>query len=234
MLPFLLAAVFVTALAAWTDLRSGTIPNALTVGVLVLAPAAHVVYAWTALGMSGVESLQEGGFSLLGAAVCGAVPAFLHRGWGAIGGGDVKLFAAIGALCHTMLGVEVQTLGFFVAALVAPAYRPAREALRDAQERDRAAEQSLGLRGGRGRAGMTAWFRLGPAVLRDRPRRSSTGEPLIMNTHRWPSATTTSPARRAREVQALAILSSSAGIVPSRSTRRSTRHGSGQRGSSCS
>ena len=40
---------------------------------------------------------------------------------GAIGGGDLKLFAGIGAILQTTLGVEAEMYSFFGAALFAPA-----------------------------------------------------------------------------------------------------------------
>lgn len=168
MFPFLLAAVIVTAIAAWRDLRTGKIPNGLTIGTLILAPVAHVAYALAVQKTTGLDALQEGAFSVGGALVCGAVPALLHRGWGAIGGGDVKLFAAVGALCQTMLGLEIQTHGLFVAVLVAPAYlaydgklfTTLKSAmvllLNPLVPKARRASVSPEL---------TTWFRLGPAVL---------------------------------------------------------------------
>ena len=58
--------------------------------------------------------------SIVGALVCALVPAMLYR-QGAIGGGDLKLLAGLGALLQTMMGVEAEMYGFFAAALVAPA-----------------------------------------------------------------------------------------------------------------
>jgi prepilin peptidase CpaA len=66
--------------------------------------------------------------SLLGLLAGAAVPAILYRSTQgqAIGGGDIKLFAALGALLGPMRGLEVQ-LGAFGAlalfAIVALAYR---------------------------------------------------------------------------------------------------------------
>ncbi len=119
MLYFLIAAAVVAGVAAWTDARTGQIPNWLTLGALVLALGAHFF-----AGMSFTHSWRGGlaglGASALGAALCVAVPAFMY--WqGAIGGGDLKLFAAIGALCYPMNGLEAETYAFIVAALIAPA-----------------------------------------------------------------------------------------------------------------
>lgn len=98
----------VCAIATITDLRSTTIPNRLTLPVIALAPLAHLV-----LGGAGALAV-----SLLGIVICGATPAFMFTK-GAIGGGDVKLLAAVGAVAGPSLGLEVQLLSFCVAMLFA-------------------------------------------------------------------------------------------------------------------
>ena len=114
---FLLAATLVAALAAWFDWRTGEMPNWLTLGPLLVAPVAHA-----AVAVSGAHTLQAGaeaaGFSLLGAALCAAVPLALYRA-SAIGGGDVKLFAALGALLRTLVGVEAQFYACIAACVLA-------------------------------------------------------------------------------------------------------------------
>jgi prepilin peptidase CpaA len=112
-----LAAVLVTALAALLDWRTGRIPNWLTLGSLAAAPIAHGAFGlagggWSAAG----EAL---GLSLLGVIVCSIVPLVLYRG-NAIGGGDVKLLAALGAVLRPMVGMEAQLYAYIVAALLAP------------------------------------------------------------------------------------------------------------------
>lgn len=83
----LLDAVLLVVLAAsaWTDLRSRRIPNALTVGGLVVALGIRATMGWAALG--------DG---LIGTAVAllVIVPLFATGGFG---GGDAKLLAAVGA-----------------------------------------------------------------------------------------------------------------------------------------
>ena len=101
-----IAILLVTAIAATTDVRSGLIPNWLTLPALVAAPALHAF-----LGDEG--ALQA---SLLGIAMCGLAPYLLFRA-GALGGGDVKLFAAIGAIAGPALGLEAQILGLTAAAV---------------------------------------------------------------------------------------------------------------------
>lgn len=115
---FLVAAAIVTAIAAWIDYRTGHIPNWLTLGPLAAAPVAHAAVA-SLMGRSD-GALSALGLSLLGALVCGIVPLLLFR-IDAIGGGDVKLLAAVGALCGPLLGIEAELYGFLTAAVLAPA-----------------------------------------------------------------------------------------------------------------
>jgi prepilin peptidase CpaA len=115
---FLLAAAAMTAVAAWTDFRTGKIPNLVTVVPLAAAPFAHALYA--ALHGGARAAAIAFAYSVVGAIVCGLVPLLLYR-LEAIGGGDVKLFLALGALCMPMLGLEAELYGFVAAALVAPA-----------------------------------------------------------------------------------------------------------------
>jgi prepilin peptidase CpaA len=117
MLYFLIAAAVVAGIAALTDAKGGTIPNWLTLGALAIALVAHA-----AAGIAFTHSLRGGltelGLSLGGALLCALVPAFFY--WhGAGGGGDVKVFAGLGALCQPMIGLEAETYAFLFAAFVA-------------------------------------------------------------------------------------------------------------------
>ena len=106
-------------LAAAIDLWRGTIPNALTYPLLVAAPLLHFALAWERAHSLGV-AFGAVGASLAGLALCSAVPLFMW--WKhAIGGGDLKLFAAIGALLGPSVGFEAQLYVFVLAALIAPA-----------------------------------------------------------------------------------------------------------------
>lgn len=101
------AVLGVAAVAAFTDVRTGHIPNWLTLPVLVLAPVAHYLVA----GPMGAI------FSAIGVVVAGLVPLVMfYRG--KMGGGDVKVFAAIGAIVGPKLALEIQLLAFVVAAVV--------------------------------------------------------------------------------------------------------------------
>src|SRR5512140_1711122 len=114
---FLLAAVLLTGLAAWFDWRTGEIPNWLTLSPLAIAPVGHgitglVKEGWGAAGLGVV-------FSLVGVVTCGLIPLLLYRS-GAIGGGDVKLLGALGAVLRPFVGIETEMYAFIVAALYAP------------------------------------------------------------------------------------------------------------------
>lgn len=111
-------AVGLAAAAAITDWRDGTIPNWLTLPPLVVAPVAYFI----------VGGLSAALAALLGALVCGAGPYILFRR-DAIGGGDVKLLAAVGAVAGVAIGLEGQLFGFILAALWALAVTAARGGL---------------------------------------------------------------------------------------------------------
>jgi prepilin peptidase CpaA len=118
MTAFLLAAGIVALVAAITDWRTGHIPNVVTLAPLAAAPRAHFEHGAIEAGL--VPGLYEMGRSLLGAFVCGLVP-FAMFVLGGMGGGDVKLFAAIGALVLPLTGLEAETYAFISALFVAPA-----------------------------------------------------------------------------------------------------------------
>ena len=103
-------ALFVAAIAALSDWQRGEIPNWLTLPALLLAPLAY--------GLAfGIEYALH---SLAAAFLAGLVPYLLFRR-GAMGGGDVKLLGALGAVLgfDLLLGVEVQLAAFLVAMVVA-------------------------------------------------------------------------------------------------------------------
>ena len=56
--------------------------------------------------------------SILGAATCAFVPFLMFRS-GGMAGGDVKLLAALGAICLPTLGIEAQVFGLFFATFYA-------------------------------------------------------------------------------------------------------------------
>jgi len=163
---FLLAAVVVAAVAAWTDFRTGHIPNWLTFGAIALAPFAYLIDALIHEATK-QEAITQFSYSIVGGFVCGLIPLLLYR-QSAIGGGDVKLFVGLGAILQYRTGVEAEMYGFFAAAILAPArlaydgklFRTLSNAfflalnplLPKAKRHDIVPETM-------------SWFRLGPAIL---------------------------------------------------------------------
>jgi prepilin peptidase CpaA len=98
----------VACVAAITDLRARTIPNWLT---LPLSPAALLVHG----SIHGCDGLW---LSLLGC-VSAFAPAYFLFARGALGGGDVKLFAGFGALLGPRAGLELELSAFVLVALYA-------------------------------------------------------------------------------------------------------------------
>ena len=107
----LVFACAVTLASAWTDARTGRIPNLLTLPMVFFG----LCFGATNGGWVGLGS------SLLGAALCFGVPygLYLTSGGSAIGGGDVKLFAALGALLGPSAGLEVELASLVLLAVFA-------------------------------------------------------------------------------------------------------------------
>ena len=115
---FIIAAILVASVAAWTDFKKGIIPNWLSLGALAIAPIFHAIHGHS---LYGIRGLFEGAiFSLLGALACGAIPMLLYAVGGGRGG-DVKLLAAVGALLRPVIGIEAVFYSFLVAAIYAQA-----------------------------------------------------------------------------------------------------------------
>ena len=158
-------AAAVTAIAAFTDLRTGRIPNWLTGGAAAGGVALQTFPLLLAGDFRRVPLAL--GIALLGVIVCSVIPLLLF--WkGGIGGGDVKLFAALGIICSPELGLLAQTYAFIVALLLAPAwllyhgtlkrtivqtFTLLRNPFRRREKRVALANEDL------------AWFRLGPAIF---------------------------------------------------------------------
>jgi len=100
-----IAALATTLFAAVIDARTGRIPNPLTLGALALGLALATVRA-------GPWGIVHG---VAGALALAFVPLLLF--WrGAMGGGDVKLLAALGALLGIDAGLELESLAFLFGA----------------------------------------------------------------------------------------------------------------------
>jgi prepilin peptidase CpaA len=104
-------AVVVSIIAAVTDSRTGRIPNWLTLPAALLGVLLHAV----------VAGRGPAGLSLFGLLLAATVPAILYKvsQGRAIGGGDVKLFAALGALLGPTLGLETEFGAFVLLAVFA-------------------------------------------------------------------------------------------------------------------
>jgi prepilin peptidase CpaA len=104
-------AVLVGCAAAITDLRSGRMPNILTLPAMVVG----LILQGACRGAAGLLE------SAVGMLICGAVPGIVYKasqGRG-IGGGDIKLFAALGALLGPMHGLEVELSSFVLIGVFA-------------------------------------------------------------------------------------------------------------------
>ncbi len=162
---FVIVALLVTAIAAWTDWRTGLIPNWLTAGAAVSGLVGHFI-AGTWLGGWRLGA-TEASLAFAGLAFCSLAPGLMY--WkGAMGGGDLKLLAALGALCQPLLGIEAQMYCFVAAAVIAPAQLAYRGGL------SRVLGNSLALvvnplRPAAKRRDvppeLMSWFRLGPAIF---------------------------------------------------------------------
>jgi prepilin peptidase CpaA len=108
--------LLVSGIAAVHDARSGHIPNWLVGLGLALGAGGSIA----ALALADVpEAVARTGSAALGFVACGAVPLLLFR-LQALGGGDVKLLATVGAQLGPLLGLELSFAAFAVAATYWP------------------------------------------------------------------------------------------------------------------
>jgi prepilin peptidase CpaA len=118
------AVVVFTLLAALTDARTGHIPNAIVVAFAVCAAGIRVAIAFVVARRAGAESwplvADTAASMVLGLVVCAVVPYLLFR-LNAMGGGDVKLLAALGLALGPMGGLQVELGAFVIASLFAGA-----------------------------------------------------------------------------------------------------------------
>jgi prepilin peptidase CpaA len=111
----LCACVGIVAAGALCDFFTRRIPNLLTLGGFILGIGYHGSVGFVERGVGG--GLRGIGLALLGAILCAIVPTMSFNR-GEMGGGDVKLFAAIGAMAGLSLGIDAQAITFIFAALI--------------------------------------------------------------------------------------------------------------------
>lgn len=104
-------ALFVSVFAAATDLCNGRIPNKLTFPAMLIGLGLHGI-------VHGIAGLIA---SLLGLVICAGVPGILYKATkgAGIGGGDIKLFAALGAILGPSSGLEVEFSAFLLVGIYA-------------------------------------------------------------------------------------------------------------------
>jgi prepilin peptidase CpaA len=112
-----------TAVAAFVDWRTGHIPNRLVLIGLCVGTVLHVL-AVSMLQRGSDASLlmllgRAGLDVFLGLVVCAIAPCLLFR-IEAMGGGDVKLLAVVGATLGPALGLQVELCAFLLVSIYAP------------------------------------------------------------------------------------------------------------------
>ncbi|MFP4354608.1 MAG: prepilin peptidase [Phycisphaerae bacterium] len=103
-------------IASWTDVRSGIIPRQLTYPAIAVGLIGHTLTG----GLTGAGGGMQ--FGLLGALAgfaVGFLPMMAVFFTGGIGGGDVKLMGAIGALAGWRFTLTAMFFGFGVAVVMA-------------------------------------------------------------------------------------------------------------------
>lgn len=110
-------AVGVTLVAAVWDQRTGFIPNGITYPLFSLGALAHLFLTLNRFPRA--SSLVVVLEIAAGACLCALVPFLLWRK-SAMGGGDVKLLAGLGALLGPSVGLELELYSFLGAAMIAP------------------------------------------------------------------------------------------------------------------
>lgn len=108
-------AVLMCAAAAFSDLRWKKIPNVIPLFGSLAGLGVNAHYGYAATGTEGLTQTIVS--SLAGGLLAGAVPFALYKA-GSIGGGDVKLLAALGVIGRPLIGLELEFAGLVFAALV--------------------------------------------------------------------------------------------------------------------
>lgn len=113
----MLAMLVMVALAAYCDLKTGLIPNRVVLAGAVLGALSQI-----ALATQRGQSTQFLLYTLVGGLLfCSLVPALFY--WlGAMGGGDLKLFAAVGLCVGPLTGMDIQLGSYLLSLLFLPLY----------------------------------------------------------------------------------------------------------------
>ncbi len=159
-------AVLVTAVAAVIDLRKGVIPNWLTFGTFFAGILASAVLAGLRTASPLAVAYAIGG-AIAGSVACAVLPFLLWRG-GVMGGGDVKLFIGLGALCHAAVGLDIEMTAFIAGSLVAPVQLAFQGKLGVTMKRVGILLWNLCVPKAHRRelpASEMTWYRFGPAIL---------------------------------------------------------------------
>jgi prepilin peptidase CpaA len=160
-----IAALAVAGIAAFADLRTGLMPNRVTLGALALGLAVRPAIALAETGVTGLSTALVS--CAMGAVVTAIVPFVLWRGK-ALGGGDVKLFVALGVLLGPVIGLEAQLFAFASGALILPFVLAWRGRLLPTLGRSLLLVTNLFSSASRRRAipsETLTWFRFGPMIL---------------------------------------------------------------------
>lgn len=100
------ALVLIVASAAVLDMRTGKIPNWLTLPAMAAGP----LFWFFAMGTFGAVESAAGIF------LCGLPPFLAYRA-GGMPGGDLKLFAAVGGIVGPVTGIEIEFFAMLAAGL---------------------------------------------------------------------------------------------------------------------
>jgi prepilin peptidase CpaA len=109
---YVLAAVVVAAVAE--DLRSGRIPNAVTLPAVAIGLVGHTLF-----GGLGGGPVQLGLAGAAGGLALGFLPMLAAALAGGVGMGDAKLMAAVGALGGWRFALDTMLYGFIAALVLA-------------------------------------------------------------------------------------------------------------------
>lgn len=164
--PMFALALLASGTGAVVDYRTGHIPNAISLGALAAGISGNVVLAAVSGGAAAIPGALVRTFG--GLVLASIVPLFLYRGR-ALGGGDVKLFAALGAILGPLLSLEAQMWTFAAAGIIVPLRLAWRGKLFSTLLRSLVLAVGRFFPGIRGKFAVNeeavAWFRLGPAIF---------------------------------------------------------------------